>query len=1113
MRATFSLTLFTGLLCFHLSLFAQDFQLKPVIRPVENINGSVLGMVQDAQGYLWMATQNGLYKYDGHRYSYYQHQSLNQNSPALNYIECINIDKAGNLWLGTRGAGLDRLDPLTGNYTHFRHRQNDPASLVNDTVDVITVDREGSIWIGTPNGLDRFDPGKNQFRHYTHNSSDPSSISCNSIRAIYEDRQGELWVGTGNAFIEEGPGNEGGLNRLNKKTDGFIIYKHDDKNPRTLTNNLVRAILEDSRGNFWIGTAGDGLHTMNRQEGSFERHLYDPLHPDQFSRPPLKKVIPYGADHITFINEDARGRIWIGTFEGGINVYDPGTRKVSHLGKDKNSKEILTDDNFWTTYKTKDNIIWISTWEGALYKVNPSLTILPHISTDRPVFCFAEDDEQGLWIGTPRGLIHKRRNGAEEVILVDKDTNSQSNFIFYLEKDGQKFWITTPAGLYLFDPVTKSFSTYQHDSRNTNSLSSNSLLIAKKTKDNKLWITTQDSGLNLLDTKSGQWKHFKNNPQDSQSLSNNHCSMVGTDKNQNIWVGTETGINRLDEQTGQFKRYLRELVVYGNRADREGNFWVCTEAGLYKYDEKTDNFLNFGDETSGLNSIFLFWTVEDLEGNLWFMTPKGIIKLNKERTSTVLYGANQGINGQNTTGLLHCRQNGEMLLGDSTGYFQFQPKLLLQNSSAPGVVFTGFLLNNKSVQPSANGVLPGPLMQTREIRLNHNQNTFSFEFSNIDFSSEHADTRLIYMLENYDNTWRSAGEERRAYYFNLPPGKYIFKVKALNAAGLATEKEINLVVTPPWWITWWAYTIFALTFAGLVWAFIAYRSRKLKEQNKILEEKVEQRTHQLNLSLQNLKDTQAQLVQSEKMASLGELTAGIAHEIQNPLNFVNNFSEVNTELIDEAEREISNGNMAELKSIFNHIRENEKKISNHGRRADSIVKGMLLHSRNGGGMKEPTDINSLADEYLRLSYHGLRAKDNSFKATLKTDFDKSIPKINIIPQDISRVLVNLYNNAWYAVAEKSRLQKQGYEPTVTVRTKNAGSYIEIHVADNGNGIPQKVVDKIFQPFFTTKPTGQGTGLGLSMSYDIVKAHGGELKVVTKEGEGSEFIVQIPSGLI
>jgi len=247
------------------------------------------------------------------------------------------------------------------------------------------------------------------------------------------------------------------------------------------------------------------------------------------------------------------------------------------------------------------------------------------------------------------------------------------------------------------------------------------------------------------------------------------------------------------------------------------------------------------------------------------------------------------------------------------------------------------------------------------------------------------------------------------------------------------------------------------------------------------------------------------------MASLGELTAGIAHEIQNPLNFVNNFSEVNSELIDEAGQEIDKGNISEAKTILNDIKENAQKISHHGKRADAIVKGMLQHSRLSTGAKEPTNINTLADEYLRLSYHGLRAKDKLFNATLKTDYDESIVNIDIIPQDMGRVLLNLYNNAFYAVAEKKKQQTGNYEPTVSVSTKKSGNQVSISVSDNGNGIPQKIVDKIFQPFFTTKPSGQGTGLGLSLSYDIIKAHGGEIKVSTKENEGSEFIIELLLG--
>jgi two-component system NtrC family sensor kinase len=295
----------------------------------------------------------------------------------------------------------------------------------------------------------------------------------------------------------------------------------------------------------------------------------------------------------------------------------------------------------------------------------------------------------------------------------------------------------------------------------------------------------------------------------------------------------------------------------------------------------------------------------------------------------------------------------------------------------------------------------------------------------------------------------------------------------------------------------------------LLIAFIFYRNNLQKKKANIL---LQQQKEKVEITLVELKSTQAQLIQSEKMASLGELTAGIAHEIQNPLNFVNNFSEVNKELIAEMKNEIDTGNLNEAKTIAKDVEDNEEKIIFHGRRADAIVKGMLMHSRRSSGVKEPTDLNALADEYFRLAYHGLRAKDKEFNATMKTDFDNSIGKINIIPQDIGRVLLNLYNNAFYAVTEKKKSADANYEPTVSVSTKKSGNQISISVRDNGNGIPQKVLDKIFQPFFTTKPTGEGTGLGLSLSYDIVKAHGGEISVNTREGEFTEFVVHLPGSV-
>ncbi len=295
---------------------------------------------------------------------------------------------------------------------------------------------------------------------------------------------------------------------------------------------------------------------------------------------------------------------------------------------------------------------------------------------------------------------------------------------------------------------------------------------------------------------------------------------------------------------------------------------------------------------------------------------------------------------------------------------------------------------------------------------------------------------------------------------------------------------------------------------------ILFRNNRQKQKAYTLLSKekavTEDQRNQTNQALEKLQQAQAHLIQTEKMASLGELTAGIAHEIQNPLNFVNNFSEVNTELLEELQEELKNGNVNAALSISDGIRQNEQKINHHGKRADAIVKGMMQHSQTGSGQKDATNVNALAGEYLKLSYHGLRAKDKSFNATMETDFDETLPKINIIPQDVGRLLLNLYNNAFYAVTEKAKMEPNTlYKPTVWVSTRKKDNSVEIFVRDNGTGIPQEIRDKIFNPFFTTKPTGLGTGLGLSLSYDIIKSHGGTISVDSKEGEFTEFTIQLP----
>jgi signal transduction histidine kinase len=341
-------------------------------------------------------------------------------------------------------------------------------------------------------------------------------------------------------------------------------------------------------------------------------------------------------------------------------------------------------------------------------------------------------------------------------------------------------------------------------------------------------------------------------------------------------------------------------------------------------------------------------------------------------------------------------------------------------------------------------------------------------------------------------------EPLRGYYGEVVPERTYHLYKFSHGAiGVATEGDLS---KESWGLLRRAASAFSLAysrFRDLTQARLDLQ--KLKEEKKRAED-----------ALAELQLTQKQLVHAEKMASLGELTAGIAHEIQNPLNFVNNFSEVSAELLAEMNEELEKGDLEEVRAIAGDLRQNLEKINHHGKRADGIVKGMLQHSRSGDGKKEPTDLNKLADEYLRLAYHGLRAKDKAFNATLETDFDKAVGEANVVPQDIGRVLLNLLTNAFHAVSERKQQAADGFVPTVTVRTRKTPEGVEISVSDNGNGIPEAIKDKIFQPFFTTKPTGEGTGLGLSMSYDIVtKGHGGQLKLESKQEAGTEFIVILP----
>jgi len=676
--------------------------------------------------------------------------------------------------------------------------------------------------------------------------------------------------------------------------------------------------------------------------------------------------------------------------------------------------------------------------------------------------------------------------------------------------DEGNVWLGTRNGLDKFNLATGKFVHYLHDPKNPATIASNFLDYLFIDHQKNLWVAS-DSGISRMDKNTGLITNYKKNNRDSTGLGGNRFLCIAEDNDHFIWVASEFGAFRLDTKTGKFRKYIPDNFIKSICIDSKGIVWAGGEPALYYYDKAKDDFILFADQHSTIDISSVINIMEDDKKNLWVSTTNAIVKINEDRTKLRKY---TDINGVRYSNFLFNdnfkAKDGRLFFGEGGGYYSFHPDQLKDTSIAPQLTFSSFKLGEREIKAEPDGILTTPLWKTEEIQLTHDQNVFSFDFFAIDFISP-GDEKYLFMLENYDDEWHDIGSDHRASFFNVPPGIYNFRVKAVSGDGGSVEKSIRIIINPPWWRSWWAYIVYG--FLGLVAAYLIYRYQKsyiIRKERERTQQKELAQAKEIEKAYNELKTTQQQLIHSEKMASLGELTAGIAHEIQNPLNFVNNFSEINKELLTELKEEIDKGNLSEIKAIANDVIDNEEKINHHGKRADAIVKGMLQHSRANSGQKEPTDINALTDEYLRLAYHGLRAKDKSFNATMKTDFDKSIGNINIIPQDIGRVVLNLINNAFYAVDEKKKYNQNGYEPTVSVGTKKTNNKVEIKVSDNGNGIPQKVFDKIFQPFFTTKPTGQGTGLGLSLSYDIVKAHGGEIKVNTKENEGTEFTIALPA---
>ncbi len=1061
--------------------------------------GKIIDMVQDKNGFIWLADQSNrrIIRYDGSTMKSYSYDEAKPNDPYSmgGYRpESLTLDNDGTLWIGFMGNGLDHFDPNKNTFEHFRHIPGNVESLGDNRISKVLTDHLGNVWIGHFDGLDMFDKNNRKFIHYKSDSLDDTSLSNAVIRSLYEDRVGTIWVGTGWEYSNDALG---GLNKLDKTTGTFTRYVNDPDNPKSLNSNKIRSLFEDSKGNFWVGTGG-GLHKMNRDHGTFER-------PGEITNGPLANA-PILGSLITSIAEDKSNKLWLSSLIEGVSQYDPLTHQLVDYRKD-------FGNSIWAIKSTLDGLLWLSTESvnSRFFQIDSYLNTINKIEEN--VALIYQESPHVVWVGNNDGLTRKdKKHGTTQKFTSDlkNESSLSNNNVRMLAKDHEGvIWIATDNGLNKYNPENNSFTRYlTHAEVSSNSYRWNIYSVLEDSENN-LWIGTF-GGLALYDRIKNSFTWYSLG---GEEFNSDRVFCIAEDSLQKLWIGLfNAGIIRYDWKTKKIDSYLTGLTVDQILRDKENVLWASTRSGLYYFSQEINAFKKHSIE-GRISSL-----LEDELGNLWVTAENIIYQISDDRNQIITYGPENGIAANTLFGKSYKGPNNDLMFTLAKGsYYSIMPELLKFPEDTARLYFSNFWIGSQLITPSHKGSLGESTFATKELTLNYEQNSFSLSFAKVDYRATDKES-LYYMLENYDQEWREARPEEKITYMKVPAGFYTFKIRTASSGnGVWVEKKIDVQILPPWYKTWWAYGLYGFMFiGGIVIVDRIQRKRVLDQAKAETREKELEHAREVEKAYTELKSTQAQLIQSEKMASLGELTAGIAHEIQNPLNFVNNFSEVNKELADELEQEIDKGNYSDAKALAKDIKDNEEKINHHGKRADAIVKGMLQHSRSSSGAKEPTDINALCDEYLRLSYHGLRAKDKSFNAKFETDFDLSLPKINVVPQDIGRVVLNLINNAFYVVNEKHKACQAepveaslNYEPTVSISTKNENGKVIITVKDNGNGIPDSIKEKIFQPFFTTKPTGQGTGLGLSLSYDTVKAHGGEVKVESQQGEGSEFVIELP----
>ncbi|AYL97865.1 sensor histidine kinase [Mucilaginibacter celer] len=1101
----------------------------------------VFSIVEDDKKNLWVSTLvNGLFKYNRQTDTFSQYPYPDQYAQFI----ITSTDRYGNVWgryNATDGRqSVVKFDIVTGQYEKF-DRWHKGIYHLSATYGYATYKTaNGDIWIPTNNGLFRYN-GKGKSLTPYFNTTDTAKQM--GINPVYEapSEPGILYMNTfhGNNIDLK-------FSRFDTKT-GAIKHFRPGPAKDSLLNAGIFSIYEDANKQLWIGTM-QGLSMFNRQNGKFSNYV------------PVDTLTQTDKNNLMAIRETKDGILWA-TFPYGLMSFDPKTAVFTRYSVNPDDPGGIGSSLISTKTVDHTGELWLGYGNAGAARHNKQKSAFTICKTGQKVNGYPGRvaglqllKDGSAWLSTRLGIFKGsvQANQYQKVFSLENDERYAGGIV--MGKDNM-LYVASDDGLIVFNTVTQKKITYKSNPVDSTTLNTGFINIIYQDHTGIVWVASNnEKGICSFNpaTKKFTRYPYRNTletitPKNKYYFDDSRAIVFYEDRDSTLWIGSNFGgLSRFDRKNKRFISYfnndIRNATCVNSICEtKDGSFWIGTYLdGIFQFDRRSGKFIRHFNERNGLLFNSVIGISEDNYGRLWVLSERGLSRLDpktmqiKNFAMANILPGNDVFRGINQFGKL---PGGELVVPLNNGISWFNPKSLDDSPFLPVVHIEEITYSNPAASDTAvNKVLA---YGHKTLQFAYNQNRVQFSYIALQYDNPEQNI-YAYKLDGYDKDWVQAGTNRSVTYNNLAAGTYIFHVKAANSSGVwnNTGDSITIIIATAWYLRWWAWLIYIVAFGSAVYAFISYRSRQLKNENISLEEKVKLRTNELSKAnkelseqqeeiitqrdrlaeaVDNLKTTQQQLIQSEKLASLGELTAGIAHEIQNPLNFVNNFSEVSIELLDEMETELANGDPEEAQAIAADIKLNLEKIHHHGKRADGIVKNMLQHSRAGTGSKEPVNINNLTGEYFKLAYNGLRAKDKTFNAALVTNFDEGLPPVNMIQQDIGRVLLNLFNNAFYAVHQKQKTAGDDYKPEVIVETTivtppSGGRGAVISVRDNGMGIPDSIKEKIMQPFFTTKPTGQGTGLGLSLSYDIVvKGHGGKIDIESKEGEYTVFTITLPVG--